>query len=138
MIYKMWASFTVWAFALILNENDEVLLVRRTDNGMWNLPWWGVESLESPWECVVREVKEETRLDVKVNRLVWIYSKLTKDEIIFCFLCDIVWWTIWETDESCEFWWFWVNNLPDDIYKRHQERILDFFENKDRLITKKS
>lgn len=134
----MWACFTVWAFALIVSEKDEVLLARRTDNGMWNLPWWGMESLESPWECVVREVKEETRLDVKVNRLVWVYSKNDKDDLIFCFSCDIVWWTMWETDESCEFWWFWCENLPDNIYKRHKDRIINFLKNKNRFVMDKS
>ena len=134
----MWASFTVWAFAIITNECDEVLLVRRKDDDMRNLPWWGMNSLESPWECVVREVKEETRLDVRVNRLIWIYSKLSRDDLVFCFLCDVIWWIIWETDEWSEFWWFWFDNLPDNIYKRHKERILDFFEDKNTLIMKKS
>ena len=85
MTYKMRTYFTIWAFALIVNENNEVLLVRRADNGMWNLPWWGMNSLESPWECVVREVKEETRLEVKVNRLVWLYWKANKNDFVFLF-----------------------------------------------------
>ena len=103
----MWALFTVWAFALIVNKKDEVLLAKRTDNGMRNLPWWGMESLESPWECVVREVKEETRLDVKVNKLVWIYSKNNKDDLIFCFSCDIIWGTIWNTERRI----YWILSL---------------------------
>ena len=134
----MWALFTVWAFALIVNEKDEVLLAKRTDNGMRNLPWWWMESLESPWECVVREVKEETRLDVKVNKLVWIYSKNNKDDLIFCFSCDIIWGTIWNTDESSEFWWFWLDNLPDNIFKRHKDRIIKFLKNKDTIVMDKS
>ena len=134
----MWALFTIWAFALIVNEKDEVLLAKRTDNGMRNLPWWGMESLESPWECVVREVKEETRLDVKVNKLVWIYSKNNKDDLIFCFSCDIIWGTIWNTDESSEFWWFWYDNLPDNLFKRHMDRIVKFLKDKDTLVMDKS
>lgn len=138
MIYKMWALFTIWSFAIILNVNDEILLVKRRDCDMRNLPWWGMESSESPWECVVREVKEETRLDVKVNRLVWIYSKSNKSDFVLCFLCDIIWWTVWETDEWSEFWWFWASNLPDNLYKSHRYRVLNFFEDKNNLAMKKS
>ena len=134
----MWALFTIWAFALIVNEKDEVLLAKRTDNSMRNLPWWGMESLESPWECVVREVKEETRLDVKVNKLVWIYSKNNKDDLIFCFSCDIIWGNIWNTDESSEFWWFWLDNLPDNLFKRHKDRIIKFLKDKDTIVMDKS
>ena len=136
--FSMWASFTVWAFALIVNEKEEVLLVKRKDNGMWNLPWWGMNSFESPWECVVREVKEETKLDVKVNRLVWLYSKSNIDDFVFCFLCDIIWWTIWETDEWSEFWWFWCKDLPDNIIDRHKDRIINFFNDKNKLVMNKS
>ena len=57
--------------------------------------------------------------------------------LFFCFLCDIKWWSNGETDEWVEFWWFWPNDLPDDIYKRHRDRILNFFEDKNKIVMEK-
>lgn len=58
-----------------------------------------MESGESPWEGIVREVKEEVCIDVEVIKLLGIYSKLEKDELIFSFLCN---WTNGELDLSDE------------------------------------
>jgi len=50
----------------------------------------GVEEGESPWEAVVREVKEEVGLDVMVTCLTGVYSKPQKNEVVFSFLCEVV------------------------------------------------
>ena len=62
------------AFAVIFDEESRVLLCHRTDMDAWNLPGGGVEGGESPWDAVVREVMEEVGLEVRVERLVGIYS----------------------------------------------------------------
>ena len=51
-------------FALIFDDRDRVLLCLRDDLNIWNLPGGGVELGESPWEAVVREVEEETGLEL--------------------------------------------------------------------------
>jgi 8-oxo-dGTP pyrophosphatase MutT (NUDIX family) len=54
-------------------QDDHILLVRQRNptSGYewWNVPGGGREEGESEKECVVREAKEETSLDVKVERL---------------------------------------------------------------------
>ena len=55
--------------AVVLNEQGELLLVHRTDNGLWALPGGGVDPGESVTDAVVREVKEETGLDIADVRL---------------------------------------------------------------------
>jgi ADP-ribose pyrophosphatase YjhB (NUDIX family) len=61
--------------AVILDENrQKVLLTRRSDNGQWCLPSGGVEAGESVAEACEREVWEETRLRVRADRLVGVYS----------------------------------------------------------------
>jgi len=47
----------------------EVLLVQRADSGEWTLPSGIVEPGEQPAECLVREVHEETRVEVSAERL---------------------------------------------------------------------
>ncbi|MGR6997985.1 NUDIX domain-containing protein [Yinghuangia aomiensis] len=48
--------------------------MRRRDSGNWVLPGGGMELGESLVGCVVREVREETGLDVEVTGLVGIFS----------------------------------------------------------------
>lgn len=61
--------------AVLLNKNwQEVLLTRRTDNGLWCLPGGVIDPGESVTEGCVREVFEETGLQVRVIRLTGVYS----------------------------------------------------------------
>src|ERR1051325_4042675 len=53
---------------------EGLLLQRRSDNGLWGLPGGGVEPGESVSAAIVREVREETGLDVTPVRLVGVYS----------------------------------------------------------------
>ncbi len=55
-------------------ERRKILLTRRTDNGLWCLPGGAMDSGESAAEACVREVWEETGLQVQVLRLVGVYS----------------------------------------------------------------
>lgn len=60
------------AAALVLNERDEVLLVRRARQpmkGMWCLPCGFAETDEQIEEAALRELREETHLDGTVARL---------------------------------------------------------------------
>lgn len=47
---------------LIVNENEEILLERRTDNGLYCIPGGGIDLYETVEEGLRREVKEETGL----------------------------------------------------------------------------
>ena len=53
---------------------EKVLLTQRTDNGRWCLPGGAMEAGESAAEACVREVWEETGLEVRVKRLIGVYS----------------------------------------------------------------
>jgi 8-oxo-dGTP pyrophosphatase MutT (NUDIX family) len=60
--------------AIVPNERGELLLVHKTDNDLWALPGGGMDVGESMAETVVREVKEETGIDVAVIGVVGIYT----------------------------------------------------------------
>ena len=61
--------------AAIFNENNEILLMDRSDGSGWCLPCGFVEPNESPSEGIVREVLEETGLEIKVDRLVGVFTR---------------------------------------------------------------
>lgn len=60
--------------AVVFDEAGRVLLGRRLDNGLWGLPSGHVEVGETAAQAAVREVAEETGLQVQVQRLVGVYS----------------------------------------------------------------
>lgn len=55
--------------AVVFNEKDEVLLVREKADGCWSLPGGWSDVGFSPKEVAVKEVREETGLDVRAVRL---------------------------------------------------------------------
>ena len=57
------------ASAIIINDKKQILLQRRVDNDKWGLPGGCQEIGETFEETVIREVKEETNLDVKKEDL---------------------------------------------------------------------
>ncbi|MFC5602511.1 NUDIX hydrolase [Sporosarcina koreensis] len=59
---KSWSG----SAGICINERQEILMVKSFGSEGWAVPSGGIEEGESPEECCVREVKEETGYDVKV------------------------------------------------------------------------
>ena len=57
------------AAAIIVNEKGEILMQRRADKDIWGLPGGCQELGERFEDTVIREVKEETNLDVSEDNL---------------------------------------------------------------------
>ena len=109
-----------------------LLLNQRSDTGRWSLPAGIVEPDEQPAAAVVREVAEETCVQVQVERLALV---VTEPEMAFangdrcqfismCFRCRYV---SGEAavgdDESTQVGWFPLDALPGDVDERHRRRI---------------
>lgn len=62
------------AVACIADDDGRILLEHRVDNDLWALPGGTHDFGESIEQTVVREVREETGLDVEVTGLVGIYT----------------------------------------------------------------
>ena len=87
----------VFASACVRDDAGRVLWQRRSDFGWWGLPGGALELDESLPECVVREVREETGLEVKPMRLVGLYTSPDYDvtypngdqahQVTCCFEC---------------------------------------------------
>ena len=122
--------------AIILTP-EGVLLQRRSDNGFWGLPGGSVEPGESVVEAVIREVREETGLEVRPGRLIGVYSSPALHQIVTypdgnvihyvssSFECELLGGTLAINDESLELRWFPPDALPDDLMPVHRIRILD-------------
>lgn len=59
----------------LIIEKGKVLLIKHredaTGRGYWVIPGGGIDDDESEAQCVIREVKEETNLDVKIEDLLF-------------------------------------------------------------------
>lgn len=64
------------ASAFITDDEGRVLLGRRADVMLWAPPSGIVQLGETPTETVIREVLEETGLQVRVERLIGLYTGL--------------------------------------------------------------
>ena len=60
---------------IVRNATGQILLEKRSDNGLWGPPGGRIEPGESVAEAAVREVREETGFTVEVTRLVGVYSE---------------------------------------------------------------
>jgi 8-oxo-dGTP pyrophosphatase MutT (NUDIX family) len=62
------------AFAAVRNARGDVLLVRRIDDGFWELPGGRIEVGETARETVIREVAEESGIAIELTTLSGAYS----------------------------------------------------------------
>lgn len=126
--------------ACITNEKGEILLQKRsrTEN-VWGLPGGAVELGESIEETTVREIKEETGLDIKVEYLIGVYSKYfieysngdKAQSICYCFKAAIVNGSlIIDDEETFDLQFYDKHHIPPLFVQQHADVISDFFENK--------
>lgn len=127
------------AAAIIVNEKGEILLQSRTDNDRWGLPGGCQELGERFEDVVIREVKEETNLDVLEEdlELISVVSGSTRknkypngdivfnNTVLYCinkYSGDLKW-----DNESKNMKFFSLDNLPENqndpdlikIYKKY-------------------
>ena len=118
------AHFRIGVYAVIFHER-QVLLALRRDIDWWNLPGGGLEVGETVEEGIQREVREETGLEVEVEKLVGVYSKPQKQEVVLSFLCRVVGGALQSTEESRECRYFSPDALPANTLPKHRQRVMD-------------
>lgn len=119
-------------------SRDKVLLTKRADNGLWCLPSGGVDPGESVEETIVREVQEETRLTVRVLRLIGVYSDpnalVVYDEhdavqiVALSFEVEITAGEPGLSDETSDWGYYSLKEIDEmDMLLNHHQRIQDAF-----------
>ncbi|MBI1730478.1 NUDIX domain-containing protein [Candidatus Acetothermia bacterium] len=118
-------KFTIGAFGVIFNDDGEVLLCHRRDYDMWVLPGGGMNRDETPWECVIREIREETGLEAELVRLTGVYAKPPQENLVFTFLCRAIGGGLSLTDEADQIEYFALDKLLKNTSPKLIERITD-------------
>lgn len=62
------------AAVAIFNDQNEILMLHRADNNKWTMPGGTLEFGESLIECAIREVHEETGLDIVIQDIIGTYT----------------------------------------------------------------
>ena len=134
-------TLRVGASALIFDEaRKKILMTQREDNNRWCLPGGGMDPGESAAEACIREVLEETGLEVRVTRLVGIYT--SPDMVIeyrdgnkvqpvtFSFEAEITGGELGLSNETIGFGWYTVAEIESmDTLEHHLTRIHDSVKN---------
>ncbi|GLF94312.1 NUDIX domain-containing protein [Streptomyces yaizuensis] len=136
-------SLVVAASAVVTDEQGRILLQRRRDNDLWALPGGGMDMTDSLPGTAVREVREETGLDVEITGLVGTYTDPrhviaysdgeVRRQFNICFTARVTGGELAISDESTELRFIDPDDLADlPMHHTQQLRIGHFLERRDR------
>lgn len=132
-----WPESVEAGVAAIVLEGETVLLMRRRDNGLWGIPSGHIEPTETVEEAVIREVMEETGIEVTISGLIGIYSDPRSQVITYpdgqvrhfittCFLCRPSGGTLQQTGpETVDAGFFPLSSLPEPLMAMHPRWLAD-------------
>jgi ADP-ribose pyrophosphatase YjhB (NUDIX family) len=115
--------------AAIFNEHGQILLMQRTDGSGWCLPCGFVEPNESPAEGIVREVREETGLEIRVKQLVGVFTRKPNaligphTIISIVHLCEIIGGRLEVSTEGQALDYWFINEMKD-WHSAHEIRAI--------------
>lgn len=118
--------FRIGVFAIIEREG-RYLLAHRSDIDWWNLPGGGLEYDETLEAGLAREIREEVGVTIEIERLVGVYSKPRKREVVLTFLCHLTPNSPepGTSDEVSNVAWFLPTEFPTNLLPKHRQRLDD-------------
>ena len=111
--------------AAIVDESGQVLAVRRRDNGHWEPPGGILELDETIQAGLVREVREETGLEVEPQALSGVYKNMRRGIVALVFRCRIIGGEPRPTREAKQVSWLSPDQVRDLMDEAYATRLLD-------------
>lgn len=127
---------TKGAFSIIKNESNKILLVRRKDFPIWDLPGGKQEDNEDIETCVIRETKEETGYQINVEKQIGEYHRPERNDIQYIFVGKMVGGEpIIGGKETSKLKFYNPHFLPLLMVPHRKEQIKDCLSGKDNIVT---
>jgi 8-oxo-dGTP diphosphatase len=106
--------FQVFAAAVIFNEEHKILLVKLTYQQFhpWGLPGGSLNYRETPEDAVIREVHEETGLEIEIEKMLLVKT-WSPDKVGLYYVCTIKAGGFQPSDEVSMYGYFSMADLPD-------------------------
>lgn len=129
-----------YAGCVIYDENNNILLQKRTDCDKWGFLGGLVELGESIEEAAIREVKEESGLDVEIVSFFGVYSKYFEEysngdkaqTIVHVFKAKVIGGNlIKNNEETLDLKYFDLENVPQLFNRQHQDILNDIVSNRE-------
>jgi mutator protein MutT len=130
-IQSVLGLITLGPRAIILNEHNQVLLVKHTYQDNWHLPGGGLKKGETVQQALFRELEEEIGLIVKgPPQLFGIYYHTFLDVNDYPIIYIVRQYIIEKkySPEIKEVRWYDYNNLPSAINPGTQRRLVEYYE----------
>ncbi|RPF50135.1 NUDIX hydrolase [Aquisalibacillus elongatus] len=102
------------AATIVLNENNELLLIKGPKRG-WEMPGGQVEEGESLSEAAIRETKEESGIDVEIEKFCGVFQNVKRSICNTLFLARPIGGEPTTSPESLEVGFFPVDEALDMI-----------------------
>ncbi|MDK4203319.1 NUDIX hydrolase [Bacillus sp. PW192] len=114
------------AFVIIQNEERDILLVKRKDVPLWDLPGGGIAEGETPEAAAVREAFEETGYNVTILQKSGEYERPAFEDTQHVFIVAITGGTpLMNGSETADLRWFSPNRLPLFMVPNRKRQIKD-------------
>jgi len=116
---------------ILQNDDNHILLLRRAIEpgyGKWVFPGGFVDRGEPVVVAAVREAREEAGFDVRIDRLLNVYSYPGRAPVIIVYVASIVGGTLVLDDESTEARFFPPDDIPwaDLAFRSTHEALKEF------------
>lgn len=124
--------------AIFNQDNTQVLAIKRRDVPVWVLPGGALDPGENPEEGIIREVLEETGLNVSIKRKVALYTPVNKlGTTTHLFECSINSGKPVIGEETADIGFFPIEQLPKRFFYIHEHMLKDVTANQTQLMEKK-
>ncbi|HUY48154.1 MAG TPA: NUDIX hydrolase [Streptosporangiaceae bacterium] len=111
--------------AVIVDDQDRALLIRRRDNGRWEPPGGILELDEDIADGLRREVAEETGLQVEPSALTGVYKNMSRGIVALVFRCHQAGGSLTTASETAEVRWATRDEVADLADQAYAVRVLD-------------
>ncbi|MDF2146768.1 NUDIX hydrolase [Knoellia sp. p5-6-4] len=113
------------AAAIFDDTGENVLLIKRRDNGRWEPPGGVLELEETIEDGLRREVREETGAEIAVGPLTGVYKNMNLGIVALVFRSQLASKPSEESPEAAEVAWHPHSQLPDSMLEAYAARITD-------------